>query len=369
MNVAGASRAETTSDNAPLTQPRALLKPLLSPAGFNDPSVQALLDAQGPDALVALLAQHGLAPMWFEAIAADSTTPPGLRALLPILKVHRTRAIITGQLQRAVAIEVQQALTAVGIDSVVFKGAHLGNTLYSDAGLRPSADVDLLVAKADRRRAIQCFDELGAEFHPNSNTVCYQTAVTFKQVEIDLHWGFVRPGRTRTEVGNILLQHTEQVRGLRVPNALGTLLALLIHPLASTRPNAADAKLIRLVDLAHWLDVHEPDWDAVTPALELTGARHTAWLMLTWLSELTETAYPIPAALTPPPRKQRQLKRGLLAAPAAHKWLTPLWIQLVYRPALHSSLSDTLRELAQLARAKLHARHDLAELRALLRHQ
>lgn len=347
---------------------RALVKPLLVPSSLGDAATRTVVEALGSDAFSALLVQHGLAPLWFDALAGSAHPPACMAALLPVLKEHRTRCIVTSQAQRAVAIHTQQALADAGVQSVVFKGTQLANTLYPDPGLRPSADIDLLIAKTDQAAAVRTLDALGAAFIPHDNTICYQTALHLKQVELDLHWGFVRPGRTRVELAEVLLQGAEQQAGLRVPNPLGTLLALLIHPLASTRPNAPDAKLVRLIDLAYWLDAHQPDWDALIPALERAGSRHTAWLMLTWLDALSEHQrdIPIPAGLVPPAGKQRRLKRWLLSARSADTLLAPLAVQLGFRTALHSRPSDTLRELTELTRAKLRSRAQMHAFRSLL---
>lgn len=345
---------------------RALVKPLLIPDALTDPRIQSAIEALGPEAFTAQLTQHGLGPLWFELLASREELPPGLSALLPALKAARTSAIVASRLQMRMAVEIQSTLSGAGVSAVAFKGVHLGNTLYRDPGLRPSADIDLLIPAGQQAAAVRELRHLGADFLPNPNTLCYQSALRLQQQEIDLHWGFVRPGRTRREVGEILLQHTREADGLQVPDDTGTLLALLIHPLASTRPTAPDAKLVRLIDLALWLERHPVDWARTVQALEAVGCRHIAWLMLSWLAELTdhELATTIPAAITPPPWKQRWLLRWLLAD--RHGAASGLSVQLGYRTALHSGIGDAVRELYLLGKEKLLARHRLHRFEALL---
>ena len=66
-----------------------------------------------------------------------------------------------GALLQLVALRVMNALTEAGICSSPLKGPMLGETIYGDAGRRPSSDIDLLVAPDDLHSAVEVVRGLG----------------------------------------------------------------------------------------------------------------------------------------------------------------------------------------------------------------
>jgi hypothetical protein len=61
-----------------------------------------------------------------------------------------------------------RVLTAAGIDVTVFKGAHTAHRLFAEPGLRPMADLDVLVPRADIERAERTLADAGYEENATS---------------------------------------------------------------------------------------------------------------------------------------------------------------------------------------------------------
>lgn len=130
------------------------------------------LDADGParilaaarrvsewHALPALADQHGLAPLvWHHAKACGVDSPADVWRQLAALAAQRRQQ---SRIQAAVLSEIVDAFTAAGIEHVILKGAILAHVLYSDSGLRPMSDLDILVAPDSAARAQTLLGTLG----------------------------------------------------------------------------------------------------------------------------------------------------------------------------------------------------------------
>jgi hypothetical protein len=96
-----------------------------------------------------------------------------------------------------------RALASAGVDVIVLKGIAYESVIYDAPGLRPTADVDLLVRAADRRRAFAVLDRLGFEPRaaaPGFDEPDYhEVAWARRDGEIDLHLALAPPGRCRID--------------------------------------------------------------------------------------------------------------------------------------------------------------------------
>ena len=121
------------------------------------------------------------------------------------LRATRARNVLQlSNLARAILI-----LRGGGIEPLVFKGADAAERLYPDLGMRPMDDVDILVRRSERLRAISLLSESGfvaipnepGRFGPANGRI--QAEVTFRtndegaRSEIDLHWHTVADARLR----------------------------------------------------------------------------------------------------------------------------------------------------------------------------
>jgi hypothetical protein len=106
-------------------------------------------------------------------------------------------------------VRVVSALEAGGCAPVVFKGAALALTHYSDSWLRPRLDADVLVDPACRARAAAALAALGYERPPmtSGRYVMHQEmhvrgdAVVGEHV-VDLHWKLANPNLLATLPGH-----------------------------------------------------------------------------------------------------------------------------------------------------------------------
>jgi putative nucleotidyltransferase-like protein len=91
-----------------------------------------------------------------------------------------------------VAEECALAFSAAGVPVVLLKGLSYNATIYRDAGLRPTGDIDLLVPEGARRAAFAALDALGFEPRaaaPGFDDADYhEVAWTRNAVEVDLHF-------------------------------------------------------------------------------------------------------------------------------------------------------------------------------------
>jgi hypothetical protein len=110
-------------------------------------------------ALPAQANAHGLGPLLYVHLkeAGVSIPQPVKRELQGLYLRHRHANQVRGR----VLAELLTAFEAADIPALVLKGAALAHLLYPEPGLRPMRDIDLLVSRAEARRAQQLLAELG----------------------------------------------------------------------------------------------------------------------------------------------------------------------------------------------------------------
>jgi hypothetical protein len=110
--------------------------------------------------------RQGVAPLLFRRVQVSSQS-----AAVPIEATRRLRQLAVMSAAKSLRLyrqltEVLGVLRGVGIDVIVLKGAYLAQAIYKDLALRPMADVDLLVRKADLERTEAILAATGyAPFH------------------------------------------------------------------------------------------------------------------------------------------------------------------------------------------------------------
>lgn len=289
-----------------LTLQRALLAPMLP----GTDAVAALYRAD-PDWLLATITRHGLAGLWFDYLATTPDAAPALASLLEELRVRKIAGMLLAHRLRAVLDRIHPAFEERGIRYLAFKGLQFADLIYPDTNNRPGNDLDLLVHREDRARAVGAICAMGLPAQPNRHTISHECIFDAAGLEIDLHWHLVRPGRTRNEIADELLATARETHGYRAPDTTGSVLIMLIHPLLTGRPFADDFKLIRFVDLAFALRSLDPDWERILRILRDNGIEFVAWLMLTWCRQLTDQGAPdaILRQLAPGPVRRTYLRR------------------------------------------------------------
>lgn len=151
----------SANDNkAPVTDPTATLARLCSlERGAGAPPD---LDAGGVAALARVAAWHGVAGWLMKRLEESYADWGATAALLPALRPHmmgilRFNALVAGALLR-----VSDLLGRHGIEVAALKGAALTGSLYGDAGVRATGDLDILVAQDKGDEAMRILAADGA---------------------------------------------------------------------------------------------------------------------------------------------------------------------------------------------------------------
>src|SRR5262249_35556323 len=122
-------------------------------ATSDEATAAALLAQARRDRFVPLLA-HGVRRAgpgaWPARLRPALDTGAGEYAALEYVQRLETRRLLAG-------------LAGLGIRPILMKGAALAYTVYPEPALRPHADIDLLVAPADRERCTAGLAALGYE--------------------------------------------------------------------------------------------------------------------------------------------------------------------------------------------------------------
>lgn len=110
-------------------------------------------------ALPAQANAHGLGPLLYHHLKAAgvSIPQPVKRELQGLYLRHRHANQVRGR----VLAEIVAAFEAAGLQALVLKGAALAHLVYPEPALRPMRDIDLLVRRAEARRAQQLLADLG----------------------------------------------------------------------------------------------------------------------------------------------------------------------------------------------------------------
>jgi hypothetical protein len=158
---------------------------------------------------------------------------PSVASRVPAEILSRLRAIYHGNWARNSVLtdlwsEIMTLFEQAGVQSITHKGMALIHSVYSDPGLRPMADIDLLIRAADLplvRQTLQRagFRTPGEDLEAEEAFRCYMHFVRDSTV-IDLHWDLAHYSRF---VAIIRVDHEglwKRARSLAVGRAQGLML-------------------------------------------------------------------------------------------------------------------------------------------------
>jgi hypothetical protein len=168
------------------------------------------------DATAALLRADGLAPL---AVANGARHPS--------LSGHERDCFVKTQGVVRASRWCVDTLRDAGVPCVTLKGPALAARFYGDPVLRPSRDVDLLVAAADVDRAAEALSVAGLHgevrfprwyerrWHEHA---AFVGVPLVPSITVELHWAFVRPGLSRAAAADVVATACEvDVGGLTLP--------------------------------------------------------------------------------------------------------------------------------------------------------
>jgi hypothetical protein len=314
---------------------------------------------------IRFLQENGLAALWYETLKKCNQTalfsPAGMDEL------HRfSLAAAAAYLRQQHALHgITGIFEAAGIAHAVFKGAHVRELVYANPAVRTACDIDILIARGDRGKAIRVLTAAGFSFHPDAANISHEGHLTDGSVSLDLHWDILRPGRTRVDMTDVFLAKREKFPNHWGLNSEAMLFVMLVHPVFTKYSTTPQAALVRLVDLVRWVQSQRIDWDAVAVLLEQAGVKTAAWITAAWLAMRTGIALPqsFIARIKPGRARAWYLRQWLKQDLPTRLLNHPVLIQAGFTLPAHDTLADAWRAIRQAQREKKMAAANIRRLR------
>ena len=315
---------------------------LLTGTGRPSQALETLLEVP-EGSLIDFLHRHRLGPLLLRAIEEQGLLerlPDSLREALATLRRREAVAVMR---RTEAASALGRALNESEVDFLFFKGFHLGEALYGDATLRPSADLDVLVSQKQRTAALAAAKTAGFDPNPQALEPDYQVALFGHDTPVDLHWHVLQPQRSRVDLEPFLFANRSEIPEGFAPSPEAALLILLLNPSVT---DYVSGRLIQVLDLERLLTLHpELDWDTVVHQLRCAGLRTAAWTLLEHARQHLELPLPprVENALRPGPLRRAWLRAWLRRDPARLYTRHPLLTRAGFGLALQDAPRDVLR--------------------------
>jgi hypothetical protein len=165
-----------------------------------DPNAAAALTEGQWGAFVDAAMRNGLVAATYRALEADSIAPLVPAAVRAELRGYFVERSLRNALLLRQTGEIVRALRADGIEVMLLKGIHLARFVYPEPAWRSMADVDLMVPRADLRRAeaILVATGFGPAPRPDLEAFCRWSNHLAKLVKagapvVELHYAIERP--------------------------------------------------------------------------------------------------------------------------------------------------------------------------------
>jgi len=239
--------------------------------------------------LVELAVREGTAPLLDSHLDRLGLLPrlpgPSRRRLTEVARgVWAANAVLARHWGEATA-----ALRGAGVDTLTLKGMALANVVYAEPGLRPMADVDLLVRPDDRATALATLRELGYRT-PGEAADLLGESRSFAELvrdgaRIDLHWHAARYLRFE---GIVEVDHAglwDRARPLVTPEGRSLMPApedLVLHLVVHLTLGSDFARVLWYADLDAVVRrfARELDWERLTTAADRWRVRTlTGWAL------------------------------------------------------------------------------------------
>jgi hypothetical protein len=259
---------------------------LLPVAAHADAAACLAALAEGGSGFLELVLAQDLGALWHHTLQSASllnSLPP---ATIEALREARMAAAMGYLAQRAALDELDRLFDSAGIRWVAIKGSHVRELAYPDPALRPASDIDILIAPADRRRAVQAMLDAGYSVHAEPANISHEATFSRGVVDLDLHWHMLRPGRTRVDLTDELLERRQRIGSQWGLSDSDTLFLMLTHPAFAKYVCSPNMGLGRVADFLLWIQKREIDWPAVLQQLGRAGLKTAAWTMLSWFRML-----------------------------------------------------------------------------------
>ena len=229
----------------------------------------------------------------------------------------------------AAAAEVVGALEARDIPSVLIKGPATVHWLYADEpGVRPYADIDLLVDPSSFKEAENVLEALGFAHEHGGYRVDKQTWMHDSAwgrpgpppAYVDLHRGFHGVGDWKA-FWSVMDAHTDVInvggRAVRIPDLSGCALVVALHDSSTGRTERSATDLRRAVST-----LDDDVWREAARRAERVDARPSLVLALTMNDEYRRLVYRLglPTALPADVATRSLVASGVPAGQADRAW-------------------------------------------------
>lgn len=358
---------KTQSEDDAYSLHRTALRPLLPHADGKDLSKScAQIKQIGETRFMNFLQQQGLAPMWHRALHQAANHALASETFIETLHQSRLQATGAYMLQSQGLKKIKSTSESENINHVIFKGCHTRELIYDEPAIRPACDIDVLISLDDQIKAIQALVNAGYQVVPDPEIISHEISLVKGGISIDLHWDIMRPGRTRIPMTEILLETRKEFSTHWGLDNDATLFLMLVHPVFTKYSTTPHSSLIRIVDLAQWIETKKPDWKKIESWLEDAGVRTAAWITLEWLRQLTQIA--------PPESFIKCIQPGRLRTIYLRYWITknlssrfinsPFLIQTAFTLPAHDNLTDAIHAITTIQKEKKLAPTKMNELTA-----
>lgn len=323
---------------------------------------QVLLQEEGE--FFKFIQLHDLAPLWYTLLKKNDADYSVSPQVLEMLRTLSFRSAANYLLQRQALSTIKQTFTESNIIYSVYKGAHIREHIYAQPAVRPSCDIDILVSKTDKIRAIKALSANGYTIKPSAQNISHEITLENSTTSLDLHWEILRPGRTRVDLTDELLKNSEDYSTHRGLNNEATLFVMLVHPVFVRYTSSNLASLVRMVDLLKWLQIQSLDFEKVHYLLDRGGVKTAAWITCTWLKLLTNVDLPqsFIHAIGPSPIKASYMRMWLQKNLSSRLFGYPVLIKAGFTLPAHDSPRDAYRATTRLFKERRSASENLANL-------
>jgi hypothetical protein len=340
---------------------------LLPAVGDVDPSRCHAAIAGGGSRLLDLILAKDLGPLWHDRLHSNSLLESLPSDTIDALRKAHISAAKGYLAQRAALDRLDRLFEAEGVAYVAIKGAHVRECVYPDPALRPASDIDILILPSDRRRAARALLDAGYSAHPELANVSHEATFSHHPVDIDLHWSILRPGRTRVDMTESLIERRQRTQRIWGLSDSDTLFLMLTHPAFAKYVCSPNMGLVRVADFLLWINRRPVDWPRVLQLLDRAGLKTAAWTMLSWFRMLVPEEVRATIDGWIDTVRPHRLRAAYLAAWLAHDlpslWLGyPFLIQVGFTLPLHDRPGDALRALLGLHRSRRNRRRDVCLL-------
>jgi len=304
--------------------------------------------------VIAAARRHGVDPLLQRHLDAIGA-PPVPAAVLDRLRAHAEINGVRNRMLGAELAKVLDRLESIGVAAMPYKGPVLAALVYGDLALRRSADLDVLVRRADVLRSKAALAELGyaprlqltrAQERAYLATQCeYALDRARGRLTVEIHWD-VAPRDFAFQFdlarlwGGARLAEATGI-AVRVPAPEDALLMLVVHGTKHLWE-----RLGWLVDIAEFTDAHpDLDWPALLARAGERGGARMLRVALALAADLLEARVPA--------RVRREADRDAAVGPLAARvasWLVGGRPAARSLPALraHAALRERRRDRAAL---------------------